>query len=122
MIFILAHQEARKRACEAVRSAPDGHVVRISPPSRNLDQNAALHARIGEIAKAREWAGKKWDLDTWKRLLMGAWCRATGQAVVMLPALDGMGVEIVFRRSSGLTKAECSSLLDWINAWESGNG
>ena len=122
MIFILAHPEARRRACEAVRSAPDGHVVRITPPRRSLDQNAALHAKIGEIAKAREWDGQKWNIDTWKRLLIGAWCRATDQAIVMVPALDGMGVEIVFRRSSGLTNAECSSLMDWIDAWESGNG
>ena len=122
MIFILAHPEARRRACEAVRSAPDGHVVRITPPRRSLDQNAALHAKIGEIAKAREWAGQKWGIDTWKRLLIGAWCRATGQAIVMVPALGGMGVEIVFRRSSWLTNAECSSLMTWIDAWESGNG
>ena len=35
----------------------------------------------------------------------------------MLPALDGRGVEIVFRRTSKLTKRECSDLLEFVNAW-----
>ena len=119
--FVLAHAEARKRACAAVQHAPDGFVVTVSPPRRNLDQNAALHARISEIAERMEWCGKRWDAETWKRLLVGAWTRALNEPVMMLPALDGHGVEIVFRRTSALTKRECSDLLEWINAWAAEN-
>lgn len=39
--YILAHAEARIRAVDAVRSAPDGYCVTLSEPSRNLEQNAA---------------------------------------------------------------------------------
>ena len=116
-IFILAHQQARIRAVAAVAEAQDGWRVTVEPPRRSLDQNAALHARIGEIADRCEWAGQKHDIDTWKRLLVGAWDRATGEPVTMLPALDGRGVEIVFRRTSKLTKRECSDLLEFVNAW-----
>jgi hypothetical protein len=116
-LFILAHAEARRRAMVAVAAAPDGYRVTVEPPKRNLDQNAALHARISEIAERCEWAGKRWDLETWKRLLVGAWCRANKEPITMLPALDGAGVEIVFRRTSSLTKAECSDLLEFVNAW-----
>ena len=116
-VFILAHREARQRALEAVMVAPEGYKVTIEPPTRNLEQNAALHARIAEIAAQCEWAGRKWDLETWKRLLVGAWSRSNKDPIVMLPALDGAGVEIVFRRTSSLTKVECSDLLEFVNAW-----
>ena len=116
-LFVLAHTEARKRAAQAVAEVPDGYVVRIEPPRRNLDQNAALHAKITEISQRMEWCGKRLDVDTWKRLLVGAWSRAENEPVTMLPALDGNGVEIIFRRTSTLTKRECSDLLEWINAW-----
>lgn len=118
MKFILAHAEARQRAVQAVQAAPAGHVVTIKPPTRNLEINAALHAKLTEIADTREWAGKRWDVETWKRLLVAAWSRATGEALVMLPALDGAGVDIVFRRTSAMTQAEVRELLTFIECWE----
>lgn len=117
-LFILAHDLARRRAVAAVSDAPAGFVVRVEEPKRSLPINAALHAKLTEIAQAREWAGKRWDVEVWKRLLTAAWCRATGQSVLMLPALDGAGVDIVFRRTSELTQAECRDLLAFIEAWE----
>jgi hypothetical protein len=116
--FILAHDTARAGAIKAVQAAPAGHVVTIKPPTRNLEINAALHAKLTEIADSREWAGKRWDVETWKRLLVAAWSRATGQALVMLPALDGAGVDIVFRRTSAMTQAEVRELLTFIECWE----
>ena len=119
MKFILdAHPEARQRAMQAVQAAPAGHVVTIKPPTRNLEINAALHAKLTEIADSREWAGKRWDAETWKRLLVAAWSRATGEALVMLPALDGASVDIVFRRTSAMTQAEVRELLTFIECWE----
>ena len=116
-MFIMAHAEARRRAMQAVAEAPEGYRVTVEPPKRSLDQNAALHAMLGEIADRCEWAGRKWDIDTWKRLLVGAWDRATGEPVTMLPALDGRGIEVVFRRTSKLTRRECGELMDFIGAW-----
>ena len=118
MKFILAHAEARQRAVQAVHAAPAGHVVTVKPPIRNLEINAALHAKLTEIADTREWAGKRWDVETWKRLLVAAWSRATGEALVMLPALDGAGVDIVFRRTSAMTQAEVREFLTFIECWE----
>ncbi len=115
--FILAHAEARRRALATVECAPEGYTVTIAEPTRNLSQNAALHARLTEIAQSCTWAGQRQDVDTWKRLMVGAWSRVKGDPVVMLPALDGQGVEIVFRRTSSLSKQECSELLEFVNAW-----
>lgn len=116
--IILVGRAQRETAHAAIDEAPAGWVVTIKEPTRNLQINAALHAKLTEIAKTREWAGKKWDVEVWKRLLVAAWNRATGQPVVMLPALDGAGVDIVFRRTSEMTQAEVSELMAFIEAWQ----
>lgn len=117
--FILRDDDISKRAGSWVRDqAPTGSVVTISEPKRNSAINAALHAKLGEIAESRQWIGKRWPIEVWKRLLVAAWSRAVGDPVVMLPALDGQGIDIVFRRTSEMTQAEVRDLLAFIEAWE----
>lgn len=116
--FILRVATARDGVAAFARQAPEGTVVQFKEPTRDSAINAALHARLGEIADRRTWAGKKWPIEVWKRLLVAAWSRAIGDPVVMLPALDGAGVDIVFRRTSELTQAECRDLLAFIEAWQ----
>ena len=101
-----------------------GHrlVLEIRPEKRSDAQNRLLHACLSEISKQVEWAGCKRDVDTWKRLLTAAWLRARGEPIEMLPALDGHGVDIVFRRTSQLTKAECAELSEFVMAWAAERG
>ena len=101
-----------------------GHrlVLEIRPERRSDAQNRLLHACLSEISKQVEWAGCKRDVDTWKRLLTAAWLRARGEPIEMLPALDGNGVDIVFRRTSQLTKAECAELSEFVMAWAAERG
>lgn len=96
--------------------------VEVRPVKRSLDQSAKLHAEIDEVAARIEWAGKKREPEVWKRLLTAAWLRARGESVEILPALDGHGVDVVFRRTSQLTKAECSELLEFVMAWKAEQG
>jgi hypothetical protein len=90
----------------------------ISIATRSSEQNAKLHAELSEIAHSVEWAGKRRDVETWKRLLTAAWLRAKGEPIEMLPSLDGHGVDIVFRRTSQLTKSECADLIEYVMAWK----
>ena len=92
-------------------------VVTVKPETRSLAENAMLHAMLTEISEQVEWAGQKRDLEVWKRLLTAAWLRASGEGVEILPALDGHGVDVVFRRTSSLTRGECAELIDFINCW-----
>lgn len=110
-----------KNAKEAVR---DGRrmVAELRPEKRSDAQNRLLHALLSDISKQKEWAGAKRDVDTWKRLLTAAWLRSRGEHIEMLPALDGKGVDIVFRRTSQLTKAECAELSEFVMAWAAQNG
>ena len=50
--FILQPEpnQSRVRVMGAIRTAPDGNVVQISEPTRNLDQNARLWAMLHEIS------------------------------------------------------------------------
>lgn len=102
-----------------MRKVADGHRIRLEAGEerRNNEQNAKLHATLTEIARSKEWAGQRWDVEVWKRLLTAAWMRARGERVMLVPALDGQGVDVVFRRTSTLSKAECSELLEFVIAW-----
>ena len=120
--YILAHNTARRLAAAACMTMPVGWHVRIEPPTRSGAENRLLHSIISEIAEKIEWAGKKRDSETWKRLLVAAWCRVHGVSVEILPALDGHGVDIVPARTSKLSKKECADLIDYIYAWGVENG
>ena len=94
--------------------------LEVTRETRSNAQNRLLHATIAEIAKEREWCGRKWDKETWKRLLVAAWSRANGESVQVVPALDGHGVDMVPVRTSRLSRAECADLQTWIDAWRIG--
>lgn len=98
-----------------------GHrmVVEVRQENRSDAANRLLHSRLGDIAKSIEWCGCKRDTDTWKRLLTAAWLRARGESVEILPALDGHGVDVVFRSTAKLTRGECAELSEFILAWGS---
>ena len=72
-----------------------------------------LMSRVATVKGART----SLYLSESKRLLVAAWLRARGESVEILPALDGHGIDVVFRRTSSLTKAECGELIDFIEAW-----
>lgn len=110
------------KAAKALLTSGHRLVVELRQETRSDAQNRLLHAMLGEIAKQKEWAGKRRDAETWKRLLTAAWLRARGESIEILPALDGHGVDVVFRHTSKLNRAECGELCDFIGAWAAENG
>ena len=96
--------------------------VVVKPEKRSNAENALLHAMLSHVAKSLPWAGKKRDVETWKRLIVASWCRARGEPVELLPAVDGHGVDIVFRRTSELTRSECAELITYLDAWMADQG
>jgi hypothetical protein len=113
-----AEIEAAWRAAKPWLLAGHALELEVRPARRNTEQNAKLHAEIGEIAATVEWAGKKRDPEVWKRLLTAAWLRARGESIEILPALDGHGIDVVFKRTSSLTKGECAELIEFVMAWK----
>lgn len=117
MLYILSHETARKRAIQAVADAPAGYVVRISEPTRNLDQNAKFHALCSDLARSGlEWAGKRRTVAQWKVLLVSGHATATKEGSEMVPGIEGEFVNI--RESTALmSKARSSSLIEYAQAF-----
>jgi hypothetical protein len=128
-VFQLDRENPRWRAVKGVmdqfigEEVTNGRVLRITigEPKRTLDENAKLHAMLSEVADQVEWAGKKRDVEVWKRLMVSAWCRARGEPVEILPALDGHGIDIVPVRTSKLNKRDCAELIEFVYAWGADN-
>jgi len=84
---------------------------------RTEEQNAKLHALLQDIAEQLKWAGQVLDLEDWKRLLTAAWGRANKEHVRLFPALDGAGMDVLYRRTSRMTKQEMSEFIEYVTAW-----
>ncbi len=96
-------------------------MIEVKPETRSQQENALLHALITQIAAQKQWAGQTLDADTWKRLLVAAWLRARGESAQVFPALDGHGIDVVYQKTSTLTRAQCAELIDYVQAWAAQN-
>jgi hypothetical protein len=95
--------------------------IEVKPETRSQQENALLHALITQIAKKKQWSGQTLDADIWKRLLVAAWLRARGEGAQVYPALDGHGIDIVYQKTSTLTRAQCAELIDYVQVWAAQN-
>lgn len=120
-LFILAHEAARANALDCIRMAPHGYAVTVSEPTRNLDQNAKLHAAIGDIAKQVKHIGRTLDLQQWKTLIISGHAIATGLGADMVPGLEGEYVNIR-ESSAGMSVARMASLIEYALAYGAQNG
>ena len=114
--FILAHDEARRRAISAVQGAPVGYGVKVAPPNRNLAQNAAQWPILDAFAKQLQWPvnGQMVYMidEEWKDVLTAGFKRET---VRLAMGLDG-GTVMLGQRTSEMTKPVFSEWLDFLNA------
>lgn len=120
--FILSHDTARQRALSAVANAPDGMVVEIKEPTRSLEQNAKLHAMLEDVANQVEWHGMKLHKDIWKRICTAAMLREIGESPMLVPSLDGHGIEIIYEKTSTMGKRMMAELIEWVYAFGSEKG
>lgn len=97
-------------------------VIRPAKSKRSLEQNDKLHAILQDIAAQKQWSGEYISVEDWKRLMIAAWLRATGSSPRMMPAVDGEGFDVLYRRSSELSVAECADLITYIESWAVGEG
>jgi hypothetical protein len=84
---------------------------------RSGEQNDKFHALLQDISEQRQWAGQWLDVEDWKRLITAAWERAVGRQARIFPSLDGKGIDVVYQRTSRLSKEEMSELIEYATAW-----
>ena len=108
--------QSRPYICQRVQEAEVGLEVIIRQPKRNLDQNAKLWACLTDIAEQVEWYGTKLTAENWKDVLTASPKRAK-----VVPGLDG-GFVVLGQRTSKMTKAEFSELLELCMAFGADKG
>lgn len=113
--FILSHDEARRRAAQAVQNAPEGYAVTVAEPTRNLEQNAAMWPILEAYAERKQISvnGAMVNLspEEWKDILTGAF-REEAPRVAHYRGR----VVLVGQRTSQFSKGEFSEWLDWLMA------
>lgn len=107
---------ARRAACNRIMEAPDGHVVTIAEPNRNLEQSAKFHAICGDIARQKPFAGQMRKPEQWKVLLVSGHAVATKQGSEMVPGLEGEWCNLRESTAKMSTK-RMSSLIEYVNAY-----
>ena len=117
-VLILQGKKERDKATTWIRLAPPGTVVEFRSYKRTTPQNDRLHAMISVIARKVLWHGQRLDLDDWKLIFMDA----LNREVRAVPALDGRGFVNLGRKTSKLTKDECSLLMDLVEAFAAQRG
>lgn len=115
--FILSNSWSREKAKQSIDAAPQGYVVSIGEPKRTLEQNAKMHAMLSDISMSRP-MGEVFTPDEWKERIM----HACGWECQFLPGiLDGRPFPTGFR-SSRMTKAQMSAMIEWMQAWGDEHG
>lgn len=91
--------------------------IEIKPLTRNLEQNAKLHAMLEDIALQKTFNGKKLSSQQWKVLFVSAHAIATqGEQPEMVQGLEGEMVNL--RESTAkMSVKRCASLIEYIQAW-----
>lgn len=119
--FFLRHLDARKNVGQFALQAPDGWMVRFQPPARNSDQNARMHAMIGDIAKQWKFCDKTWHLDDMKRLLVDLFAETMRQLGTPLhhdgrvvPSIDGLRVVQLGVQTSEFYVGEASDFITFL--------
>lgn len=105
--LILSNPVVRQRAHKLIDTAPDRAVMTISEPKRTNEQNALMWCLLGDIAKAKP-QGRDYSPETWKCLVLDD----LGYKAKWVPSLDGEGVVNTGYRSSRLTKAQMSDVIE----------
>ena len=122
-IFILSHADARQRAIEAIRSAPDGFQVVIKGASRTLAQNATQWPILEAFERQLLWPvnGQMTYLtpEEWKDVLTAGFRRETARLAM---GIDGRGVVMLGQRTSKFSKSEFSDWIEFLYATAASRG
>jgi len=102
----------RELAKQLIDQAPDGYVVKIAAETRRDAQNRALWPRLQDIQKQVPGFATFSTEDIKNRFL-----HALGAEMRFLPTLEGEGMFPLGMRSSTLTVAQFSGLIELINAF-----
>ncbi|WP_218965096.1 recombination protein NinB [Snodgrassella alvi] len=94
--------------------------IEVRSITRSDEQNAKLHAMLGDIAKQKTFNGKKLSIEQWKMIFVSGHRIATGGQAEMAIGLEG---EVINLRESTAQMGvkRMASLIEYITAWGAEN-
>lgn len=94
----------------------DDIFIDVRSVTRSDEQNAKLHAMLGDIAKQKTFNGKKLSIEQWKMIFVSGHRIATGGQAEMAIGLEG---EVINLRESTaqMSVKRMASLIEYITAW-----
>jgi hypothetical protein len=107
----------REKATAWIRNAPTGSTVEFRGPRRNTDQNALMWSLLGQISQQIMWHGQKLTAEDFKDL-----CSASLRQYQVVPGIDAGTVVPLGMRTSQMTKAEMTALIELIIAFGAERG
>jgi len=114
--FVLAHDLARRRAVAAVAEAPEGYVVTVEEPRRNLEQNALMWVLLQAFADQLVWPVNgqmvKLEAEEWKDLLTAAFRQETVRVAMGLRG----GMVMLGTRTSKMGKRQMAEFIEFIQS------
>jgi hypothetical protein len=117
-LLILANKAIREKAKKWIDAAPDGMRLEFREAKRSTEQNSRMWAMLGDISRQVKHQGRTYDSDRWKVIML----YALGQETEFIPSLDGMSFIPYGPRSSELSVAEMSELIELMTAWGTEHG
>jgi hypothetical protein len=126
---ILIGDLQRKTAHQYVDDAPAGYVVTFSEPTKRRIQEEKYHAMIGDIARQTEYAGKKWDADDMKRIMIDEFSDEMRNAGTplhhdgrLIPSENGRRVIQLGIQSRDFYVREAAEFITFLSAWGDARG
>jgi hypothetical protein len=120
--FVLVHSTARARAVCAVSDAPDGFIVEVREPTRNLEQNALMWVLPQAFSDQLKWPVNgdrvRLEPEEWKDILSAAFEQET-QRVAM--GLNG-GMVLLGKRTSKFSRRQFADFTTFIQATAADRG
>ena len=108
----------RDELVRMIAEAPLGSHVEIVDDPRTLAQNRLMWVQLAQLATHLKHGGDFYEAEDWKC----AFLKAMGKKLRFMPALDGEGVVAIGYRSSRLSKAEMSEMIERIYEYGSRHG
>lgn len=126
---ILVGELQRRTAAKYLAEQPLGNVVTFSEPTKKRIQEEKYHAQIGDIADQTTYAGKKWDREDTKRILIDEFAEAMRLAGTplhhdgrLIPSENGRRVIQLGIQSRDFYVREAADFVAFLNAWGDDRG
>lgn len=117
-LLVLHNDAMRSKAIDWIRRAPAETRVEFKGPKRTTEQSDKMWACLTDISQQTDWCGLKLSPDDWKVLFMNA----LNSEMRLVPNLDKTGYVNLGNRSSQLSKAEMSDLIEIIHKFAAERG